>query len=476
GCVTFMNAVAERYTGWTQAQAGGRPLAEVFKIVNEATRAVVESPVAKVLREGAIVGLANHTVLIARDGSTRPIDDSGAPIRDAQGEVLGVVLVFRDISERRVQERERLEAERRKDEFLAMLAHELRNPLAVLSSGIQVLRRGSGAPATQQDTMERVGEAMERQIGQLARLVDDLLDVSRITLGKIELRKSPTRLEAVLQQAAEAALPAIQARGMELRFTAPAEALVVEADVARLSQVFGNLFSNAAKFGQRGGPIRVVSEAHAGQAVVRVQDTGIGIAPEVIGSVFELFVQADRSLARSEGGLGVGLAVAKVITELHGGSIEARSAGLGRGSEFIVRLPLAHGREPAGEAASLSRVTPRRILIVDDNADAAHALQALLQMAQHEVQVAFGGEEALRLGEAFRPQVVLLDIGLPGMDGYEVVRRLRRSAATRRALIVAVSGYGSEADRRRAREAGFDYHLTKPIAAGALEHLLLQKE
>jgi PAS domain S-box-containing protein len=473
GRVTFLNAVAERYTGWTQAQAEGKPLAEVFVIINEATRARIESPVAKVLREGVTVGLANHTVLIARDGSTRPVDDSGAPIRDAQGNVLGVVLVFRDITERRAQERERLEADRRKDEFLAMLAHELRNPLAVLGSGIQVLRRGGGAPAMEQ-AAGAVGEAMERQIGQLARLVDDLLDVSRINLGRIELRKAPARLARVLQQAAEAALPAIRARGMELRLTQPAEPLVVEADVARLSQVFGNLLSNAAKFGGRSGHIRVVSEAHRGQALVRVQDDGIGIAPEAIGSIFDLFVQADRSLARSEGGLGVGLAVARVITELHGGSIEARSAGLGRGSEFVVRLPLAASEpQAAAPQASVARLDPRRILIVDDNADAAYTLQALMEIAQHDVRVALDAEEALRLGEAFRPQVVLLDIGLPGMDGYEVARHLRRSAATSRALIIAVSGYGSEADRRRAREAGFDHHVTKPIVPGALESLMV---
>ena len=472
GRVTFLNAVAERYTGWTQSQAEGKPLAEVFVIVNEATRAAVESPVAKVLREGVTVGLANQTVLIARDGSSRPIDDSGAPIRDAEGRVLGVVLVFRDITERRAQERERHEADRRKDEFLAMLAHELRNPLAVLGSGIQVLRRGSGAPGMGH-AAGPVGEAMERQIGQLARLVDDLLDVSRINLGRIELRKAPARLATVLQQAAEAALPAIQARGMELRLTQPAEALVVEADVARLSQVFGNLLSNAAKFGGRRGHIRVASEAQRGEAVVRVQDDGIGIAPEAIGSIFDLFVQLDRSLARSEGGLGVGLAVARVITELHGGSIEARSAGPGRGSEFVVRLPLARTEPQAAAAeAPVTRLDPRRILIVDDNPDAAYTLQAVLELAQHDVRVALDAEEALRLGEAFRPQVVLLDIGLPGMDGYEVARHLRRSAVTSRALIIAVSGYGSEADRRRAREAGFDHHLTKPLAPGALESLM----
>ncbi len=476
GCVTFMNRVAERYTGWSQAQAQGRALEEVFNIVNEATRAPVESPVARVLREGLTVGLANHTVLIAKDGSTRPIDDSGAPIRDAHGAILGVVLVFRDITERRAQERERIDADRRKDEFLAMLAHELRNPLAVLSSGIQLLRR-AGAQRPVDDAAARAAEAMERQIAQLARLVDDLLDVSRITLGKIELRAAPASLQAVLREAAEGVLPAIEARGIELIMPAPGEALIVQADVSRLSQVFGNLLSNAAKFSDRGGRIVVSCEAHAGQAVVRVRDTGIGIAPELIGAVFDLFVQADRSLARSQGGLGVGPAIAKLITEMHQGSIEAHSEGIGRGSEFVVRLPLARGADPAAaQAPEPARITPRRILVVDDNADAAHMLAATLELAQHELRVALDGQEALRLAAAFRPQVVLLDIGLLGMDGYEVVQRLRQSPATREALIIAVSGYGGAADRRRARQAGFDHHLTKPIAAGALEALIAQDE
>jgi PAS domain S-box-containing protein len=471
GRVTFMNRVAERYTGWRQAEAEGRPLAEIFVIVNEATRAPVESPVAKVLREGMTVGLANHTVLIAKDGSAWPIDDSGAPIRDMHGAVLGVVLVFRDITERRAQEQERLLADRRKDEFLAMLAHELRNPLAVLGSGIQVLRHATDRRLAG-DTAGRVGEAMERQIGQLSRLVDDLLDVSRITLGKLELRRSPVRLESVLQQAADTALPAIQARGMDLRLSPPPAPLVVSADVARLSQVFGNLLSNAAKFGNRGGRVLVTSEADAGHAVVRVQDDGIGIAPNLIGSVFDLFVQADRSLARSQGGLGVGLAIARLITELHGGRIEARSEGVGRGSEFTVRLPLASDESPPAGAAAAHGSASRRILIVDDNRDAAETLAAMLEMAGHEVRVALDGEAGLRLGDAFRPQLVLLDIGLPGMDGYETARRLRERPATREALIIAVSGYGSEADRRRSREAGFDYHLVKPIAPGALESIM----
>jgi two-component system CheB/CheR fusion protein len=368
------------------------------------------------------------------------------------------------------RERERLEADRRKDEFLAMLAHELRNPLAVLSSGIQVLR-GTATQPPAGDPAARVVQAMERQIAHLARLVDDLLDVSRMTRGRMELRKAPTPLEGLLQQAAESVLPAIQARGLALRLEPPAEPATVDADAARLAQVFGNLLSNAAKFSAPGGSIVVRCESRDGEARVSVRDTGAGIAPEMLDAVFELFVQADHSIARSQGGLGVGLAIARRITELHGGSIEARSEGPGRGSEFIVRLPLARAPVPGpAEAAPAPASGSKRILVVDDNVDAAQTLALMLQSLGHEVRVVFDGASALQLDGELRPDVVLLDIGLPGMDGYEVARRLRERATRR--LVIAVSGYGTEADRRRSRDAGFDHHLTKPVALGTLAALI----
>jgi PAS domain S-box-containing protein len=466
GRVTFMNPRAEAYTGWTQAEAAGRPLDEVFVIHNEATHAEVESPVRKVLRKGAVVGLANHTVLRARDGSVRPIDDSGAPIRDAKGNMLGVVLVFRDVTERRAREHERALADRRKDEFIAMLAHELRNPLAVLDSGIEVLRLRPPTP--------EVTEAMGRQARQLARLVDDLLDVSRMTSGKIVIHRSPLRLDAVVGHAVESVRPVLEARQVQLSVEAPAKVMMVEADLARLSQVFGNLLANAAKFSERAGRIALVTSEEGGQAVVRVRDTGIGIAPQMLPAVFELFTQAEHSLARSHGGLGVGLTVAKQITELHGGTIEAHSEGLGKGSEFVVRLPLASRGAPerTADPAPARRSEKRRILVVDDNADAAATLAALLQLWDHEVRTAHDGKEALALVDGFQPQIVLLDLGLPGMDGFEVARRLREHPLMRGARIVAVSGYGAHADRARTREAGFHEHLTKPVSAESLETLL----
>lgn len=478
GRVTFMNPVAEALTGWQQAEALDRPLQEVFSIVNEATGAAAESPVARVLREGTVVGLANHTALISRDGTARPIDDSGAPIRDGAGRMLGVVLVFRDVTERRAFDRERAESDRRKDEFLAMLAHELRNPLAVLSNGIQVMGAARTMQAVEKDTaLVEVTDSMERQVGQLARLVDDLLDVSRITTGKISLQKSPLHLEAILQGTVETLRPAMAARAVELVVELSPEPLLVEADAARLGQVFGNLLSNAVKFSERGASVRLRTGEESGCAVVRIADQGAGIAPHMLQAVFELFTQADNSLARSSGGLGVGLTVAKRITELHGGSIEARSEGVGRGSEFIVRLPLAaprpdHEGRDAHAAHARGTLARRRILVVDDNVDAAATLALLLKFSGHEVHIAHDGESALRLGASLRPEVILLDLGMPGMDGYEIARRLRARPATRSCLLIAVTGYGADADRRRAQEAGFDQHLTKPVEIAAIEKLM----
>ena len=479
GRVVFINPVAEALTGWPQAEAAGKALDDVFVIINEATRAPVESPVARVLREGMVVGLANHTLLVARDGTPRPIDDSGAPIRDAGGTILGVVLVFRDVTERRGFERARAEGDRRKDEFLAMLAHELRNPLAVLGSGVQAMRMAQRQGVRGNDaTLVGLAEAMERQIAQLARLVDDLLDVARISSGKISLHKAALGLEVVLRNAVETLQPAIAARDIDVALRAPQAPLVVEADQARLTQVFGNLLANAIKFSDPGARIVLASAEENGLAVVRVVDYGIGIAPDMLASIFELFTQGETA-SHQHGGLGVGLTVARMIAVLHGGSIEARSEGRGRGSEFIVRLPLAP--ESARQATEVTQraayraAPPRRVLVVDDNADAAASLALLLRFSGHEVHVAHDGEAALRLAEEVLPQAVLLDVGMPGLDGYEVARRLRERPDTRDALLIAVTGYGAEADRRRTRAAGFDHHLTKPILLASIEELMTRR-
>jgi signal transduction histidine kinase len=384
----------------------------------------------------------------------------------------------REIGRRQRAEVALAEADRRKDEFLAMLAHELRNPLAVLGNGIQYIRIAHAKRAPGDDpALAELGDSMQRQLRQLARLVEDLLDVSRITTGKIVVRKALVRLETVLQNAIETCRPAIVGRDIDLAVTS-AGSLMVEADSARLSQVFCNLLSNAVKFSEPRARVRFSSAEEGGQAVVRVSDSGTGIPAAILPRVFDLFMQADNSLARSQGGLGVGLTIAKLIAELHGGSIEARSEGHGRGSEFIVRLPLApvrgDGLARGAHAASDSQGARRKILVVDDNQDAAESLAFLLRLSGHEVRIAHSGEAALRLRDDQPPEVVLLDLGMPGMDGYETARRLRQSARASDTLIVAVTGYGADADRRQARAAGFDHLLTKPVEIEVLEKLMSQ--
>ena len=379
----------------------------------------------------------------------------------------------REVARRQRAESALAEADRRKDEFLAMLAHELRNPLAVLSNGIAYM-------AASRDAQPKAGEdmvaPMQRQLRQLSRLVDDLLDVARISTGKMVMRREARPLRAVLEDALDTCRPAITARGVDVVATLPDEPAWVEADPARLPQVFCNLISNAVKFSDPGSSVRISCELDGGKAVVRVHDAGAGIRRELLHSVFDLFTQADQSLARSQGGLGVGLSVAKRITELHGGTIEAHSEGEGLGSEFRVTLPLAAPLAAAQPAQQQKAPQPtsakRRILVVDDNEDAASSLAALLRLSGHEVQVSYDGESALRLSGAMLPDIVVLDLGMPGMNGYEVARRLRQSAAAKLPRIIALSGYGAEADRIESRRAGFDHHLTKPVQLETLQGLI----
>ncbi len=479
GRVTFMNPVAIGLTGWTAEDAANRPLDEIFHIVHEATREPVENPVTKVFRHGRVVGLANHTTLIARDGTEHSIDDSAAPIRDEDGQILGVVLVFHDVTERRALEIERDQTERRKDEFLAMLGHELRNPLAAVMNCVHLLRLTKPAPQTDSrapvflDLVER----MERQGRHLIRLVDDLLDTARITTGKFELNTAVLPLQTVISTAVDMCRSALVAQQIYLEIEQPEGSLLVEADGSRLAQVFGNLITNAIKYNTHGGTVRVTARRDDDDAVVTVVDDGIGIAPDVLRHIFELFMQADKSLARASGGLGVGLTVSRLITEMHGGSISADSDGLGHGSRFTVRLPLASrgtAAEPpaSGDPGVTAVDAPRRILVVDDNADAAASLAMLLGLSSHEVWTASNGDSALRMAREMMPDVVLLDVGLPDIDGYEVARRLRQGATSRTTLIIAVTGYGADRDRQRAQEAGFDHHLTKPVDLDALAALI----
>jgi PAS domain S-box-containing protein len=727
--IASMNTVAETLTGWRSEEAAGRPLDEVFRIVNETTRAPAENPATRALREGSVVGLANHTMLIRRDGSECAIDDSSAPIRDEAGQVAGCVLIFRDVTAQRrlehdlahqllgarmlasivetsddaiisksldgtirswnrgaerlfghradeaigghismvippdrlqeedeilanlrsgrriehfetervrsdgtrvlvaltisplqdesgavigaskivrdITDRKRFESERqrfvtliesstdfiamsdlegvpffinraglemvglesieqasqvsiadfffpedrdfvmgeflprvlgrghgeteirfrhfrsgaarwmaykamtlrddagrpvgfgtvsqdvtnrreledslrglaadlseannRKDEFLAMLAHELRNPLAPISNAVQVLRLRDGRGGVGHD----VDDMLHRQVRQMSRLVDDLLDVSRINRGTIELRPEPIDLGTVVRQAAEASQIWCDEREHHLVVSLPEESLTLQGDSARLAQVIGNLINNACKFTERGGRIHLEVERDGAHAVIKVRDNGIGILPEQHGQIFEMFRQVDSSLERSRDGLGIGLTLVKSLVESHGGTVQVRSEGLGRGSEFELRLPLADqplvAPEDAGDQVQAQR---RRILIVDDNVDSARSLAMLLELSGHETHTAHDGVAGLEAAERLAPDLVLLDIGLPGLNGYEVCRRIRQANWGQAMIVVALTGWGQEEDRSRSREAGFTAHLVKPVDLTAITRLL----
>jgi len=355
------------------------------------------------------------------------------------------------------------EEHRRKDDFLAMLSHELRNPLAPLVTSIEMLRRGQVQPAD----VDRQLDVMARQINQLTRLVEDLVDVSRVSLGRIALRRQPLALGDALRNAIDASRALLEARNHQLRVSITDEPMPLNADYVRLTQVFANLIHNAAKYTDPGGCIEVSATREAEHAVARFSDNGIGLSAEFLPRVFDLFAQAPVSLGRSHGGLGIGLTLVRSLVELHGGQVTAESPGLGRGSTFIVRLPIAHLPEAAAPAAGAGPFPPAsaslRILVVDDNADAADTLAAMLRLMGHSVHVLYSGTHALQVAGDVDPDLVFLDIGLPEMDGFEVMRRLKR-LMRRQAWCVALTGYGSEDTRRRCRDAGFDEHVAKPVS------------
>ena len=738
GRVTFLNPVAESLTGWLLKEAVGQSLDSVFRIIHEHSRLPVESPTVRALREGVVVGLANHSLLLSKHGTQRPIDDSAAPIRNDKGEVAGVVLIFRDISERRkaeqdlqkalayaddiiatlrepfvvldaalrvrsanrsfyesfhvgqaetenqhiyelgngqwdvpglrllldevllkrnpihdyevehefpvigrrsmllnarpfppkaatpelillaigditerkqseakfkrsearyrrlfetakdgilildadtgqiidanpfmsdmlgypqahflgkelwqiglfddkpaneavvrelqqdgyvrydhlplqtrdggevavefvcntyegdgerwvaqcnirdITERTRLDQQvkehtaalsdlhRRKDEFLAMLSHELRNPLAPLANAVHLLRLKKHDASILPETTQII----EHQVGQLARLIDDLLEVSRITTGRLRLRKERVVVGGIVERAVESTRPLIEQCQHELTVSLPPEPIWLSADVTRLEQVVVNLLTNAAKYSEKSGRIWLTVEQDAAECVLRVRDTGVGIAPELMPRIFEIFTQAERSLDRSQGGLGIGLALVYRLVEMHGGQVEVHSS-LEQGSEFVVRLPVVGvADEPQPPPPSQETIEPSgqslRVLVVDDNVGAAKMLSMLVKAVGHDVQTAHDGPTALQTALDYRPDVVLLDIGLPGMNGDEVAKRMRNEPLLADAVLVALTGYGQEEDRQSSLEAGFDHHLVKPgdfkdvqaILAGALE-------
>ena len=396
---------------------------------------------------------------------------SAAAAADARGiasraEALATALEASRAEQARLNAKLR-EEHRRKDDFLAMLAHELRNPLTPLVTSIELLRRAGSAP-------ERHLDIMARQVRQLSRLVEDLLDVSRVSRGRIELRRTRLALDEVAADAVEAARPVLEARRHVVTLERPPSPIFVHGDNVRLTQVFSNLLHNAAKYTDPGGRIALRVWQEGQEARAEVSDNGVGIEPSLLDSVFDLFAQAPVSLARAQGGLGIGLTLVRALVELHGGSVSARSDGIGRGSSFLLRLPLAvetdmPARTPATPAAH--EESPLRVLIVDDNEDAADSLADILRLLGHHAEVAYSGMQALQLAADVDADVILLDIGLPEMDGYEVARRLRRTLP-RDVRLVALTGYGAAEDKRRAREAGFDAHVVKPVMPETIPQLL----
>jgi PAS domain S-box-containing protein len=413
------------------------------------------------------------------DGAVRHIESVEIARTNAQGETEWVVGTNLDVTERKTAEIQLRqlaanlsEADRRKDEFLATLAHELRNPLAPIRNGLQLIKLAGGQPAT----IDRARLMMERQLAQMVRLIDDLMEVSRISLGKVKLRKERLSLATVLNNAVETTQPLVSEMGHELTVTIPDEPFIVDADMARLAQVFANLLSNAAKYSDHGGHIRLSVERQCKDVVVTVKDTGIGIAAEQLPAVFEMFTQLEASLERAQGGLGIGLTLVKRLVELHGGTVQARSEGPGLGSEFVVRLPLVIERsQPA--AADVDDVPaatklPLRMLIVDDNRDGADSLSEMLKMMGHDTRTAYDGQEGVDAAGDYRPDVVLLDIGLPGLNGYEACRLIREQPKGKGALLIALTGWGQDEDRRRSHEAGFDQHMVKPVDPQALMSMI----
>lgn len=595
GRVMFMNERAEVLTGWTQRDAHGRELRDIVHVIHESDRRPVDSPVARTLHTGELVRSVDHVVLRARNGKEFPVEESAAPIWNQSGGTVGAVVVFRDISDRKLAELERAhlaaiiadsddaivsktlrgviltwnggaerlfgygaqeavgrpitmlipperlqeeidilarivrgdrvehfetvriakdgrhldisltvspirnaageiigaskiarditgrkaaeaalrEADQQKDRFIALLAHELRNPLAPLRNALQVMRI---APADG-EAVQAARRVMERQLAHMVRLIDDLLDISRIAQNKLALRRARVPLAEVIAAAVETARPAIDAAGHSLTVSLPGEPVFVDGDLTRLSQVFGNLLGNSAKFTERGGVLRVTAERRDREIVVSVQDNGIGIPPHALVTIFDMFAQVDRRVEQASGGLGIGLALVKGVVAMHGGTVTASSGGPGQGSTFTVTLPESDAAPPpstdvAGPARKSTSRPSRRILVVDDNRDGADTMAYMLQLMGNEVRIAYRGEDALRLVEEFRPQLVFMDIGMPDIDGFEVTRQIRQQAWGRDITIVALTGWGNENDRKRSLLAGCDRHLVKPVDEDVLDALL----
>jgi PAS domain S-box-containing protein len=470
----YMNAAAERLTGYQLAQAQGKRLHELIhhSRPDGSPYPVEECPIDRSIPESD--GQQGEEVFVHADGRFYPVAFTASPIRDEQGNISGTIVEVRDVRAEKEAAEQLREADRRKDEFLAVLAHELRNPLAPLRSGLDILRL-----LTPKDpTLARTTDMMGRQIRHMVRLVDDLLDLSRVTHGRLELRCEPVLLREVADAATEASRALIDAYGHELVFRCGDDQLAVDGDAQRLAQVISNLLSNSAKYTPPGGRITLTIEHDGDHAVISVVDTGIGIPSDSITRIFEMFSQIRSDGHQTEGGLGIGLALVRYLVELHGGTVTAKSAGVGKGSEFTVRLPtLAHFKAvdeaPAGvESNETVQVTRRRVLVADDNADAAASLTLWLELAGHEVHIATNGQQVVALAERFRPDVIFMDLGMPQLDGLAASRKIRSQPWGQTIRIVALTGWGREEDRMRTQAAGIDLHWVKPVDPHALRRIL----
>ncbi len=468
GVIRTWNAGAERLFGYTAEEAIGRSIT----LVIPSERLDEEKDILERIARGERIE-HYETVRKAKDGHLIHVSLTVSPMRDADGRIIGASKVARDVTDRKRVEEALRDANQRKDEFIALLAHELRNPLAPLRNGLEIMRLAADDPAAVAESRE----IMDRQLTHMVRLIDDLLDISRIGRHKMELRRQRVLLVDVLNSAIETARPAIESAGHELTLVLPAEPIYLDADLTRLAQVFGNLLNNSTKYSAKGGRIWIAAEIESGRVSVAVRDAGIGIPADALPDIFELFSQVDRSIERATGGLGIGLALVKGLVEMHGGTVEAKSPGPEQGSTFTVRLSILKAAtepsiEPPAGTAPETEASKRRLLVVDDNRDSALSMAKMLTLLGNEVRTAHDGTEAVALAERFRPHAILMDIGMPKLNGYDATQRIREQPWGKDMVVIALTGWGQEADRARSKEAGCDGHLVKPVNLEDLDRLL----
>ncbi len=469
GVVTSWNQGAERIKGYRRDEITGKHFSR-FYLPEDVEAGKPWEELAAARRDGRAEAEGWR---VRKDGTRFWARAVVSALHDDAGHLRGFAKVTQDLSDRRhLQDLE--QATRNMNEFIATLAHELRNPLAPIRAAVQVMAKaGPNDPA-----QEQLRDTIDRQSAQLARIVNDMVDISKITRGDISIERGPVDMNDVARRAVEAAAPLIQSARHTLELELPPAPVCVDGDIYRLTQVATNLLNNAARYTPAGGSIWLAVGADASAATLRVRDNGRGIEPELMQRIFDMFVRGRTPLQRMGGGLGIGLALSRKLAELHGGKLEAHSAGPGQGSEFVLRLPLPEARrraQPPAPPPALRPTVAQRVLVVDDNADAARMLELLLRSLGHETRVAHGGKEALGIAAVFRPKIVLLDIGMPGLDGYEVARRLRAMRDGAALRIVAITGWGQEADREKSRQAGFDVHLVKPVEPTELVRVLDEK-